>query len=66
MVEREAAAAKISKKVLKVATEDEGILYEAARRQGMNTDVRRSVFVILMTSEVSLNRCTAEIVPTHR
>ena len=32
---------------------EEGLL-ELAREQGMNTDVRRSVFVILMTSEVSM------------
>ena len=31
---------------------EEGLL-KLAREQGMNTDVRRSVFVILMTSEVS-------------
>ncbi len=28
-------------------------LVKLARKQGMNTDVRRSVFVIMMSSEVS-------------
>lgn len=32
---------------------EEKALYELARKQGMNTDVRRSVFVVLLTSEVS-------------
>jgi nucleolar MIF4G domain-containing protein 1 len=40
-------------KSFKPAVEDEEVLLEAARGQGMNTDVRRSVFVILMSSEVS-------------
>lgn len=40
------------RKTAKPAVEDEEVLLEAARSQGMNTDVRRSVFVILMTSEV--------------
>ena len=33
---------------------DEEKLLDLARKQGMNTDVRRSVFVVLMTSEVGL------------
>jgi len=32
---------------------EEQALLDLARKQGMNTDVRRSVFVVLMTSEVS-------------
>jgi hypothetical protein len=36
-----------------VEKQEDGIL-EMARQQGMNTDVRRSIFVILMTSEVCL------------
>lgn len=32
---------------------EEAALYDLARKQGMNTDVRRSVFVVLLTSEVS-------------
>jgi nucleolar MIF4G domain-containing protein 1 len=31
---------------------EEQALLDLARKQGMNTDVRRSVFVVLMTSEV--------------
>jgi nucleolar MIF4G domain-containing protein 1 len=33
---------------------NEDSLIEMAREQGMNTDVRRSIFVILMTSEVGI------------
>lgn len=33
--------------------DSEAALLELARKQGMNTDVRRGVFVVLMTSEVS-------------
>lgn len=35
--------------------EKEEVLLELARQQGMNTDVRRGIFVILMTSEVSIS-----------
>jgi nucleolar MIF4G domain-containing protein 1 len=35
------------------AATDEKALLALARKQGMNTDIRRSVFVVLMTSEVS-------------
>jgi nucleolar MIF4G domain-containing protein 1 len=37
------------------ATEDvaESALLKLARKQGMNTDIRRSVFVVLMSSDVS-------------
>lgn len=35
---------------------NEDSLLEMAREQGMNTDVRRSIFVILMTSEVRYTR----------
>lgn len=54
LVEREEVATKVSKKLAKAVAEDEEILLDAARKQGMNTDVRRSIFVILMTSEASL------------
>jgi nucleolar MIF4G domain-containing protein 1 len=30
-------------------------LLKLARKQGMNTDIRRSIFVVLMSSEVRLN-----------
>lgn len=32
----------------------ENVLLKLARKQGMNTDIRRSIFVILMSSDVSL------------
>lgn len=56
LVDREAeiADAKLGKKKAEpAALEDEELLQELARKQGMNTDVRRAVFVILMTSEVN-------------
>lgn len=34
---------------------EEEALLEVARKQGMNTDVRRSIFLVLMTSEVRLD-----------
>lgn len=40
------------KSIVRQEVGEEG-LFQLAREQGMNTDVRRSVFVILMTSEVS-------------
>ena len=40
---------------LPVAVADqENELLKLARKQGMNTDIRRSIFVVLMSSEVSL------------
>ena len=55
LVEREAAlfekAPERGPKRRAVVPEDETIL-ELARKQGMNTDIRRSVFLVLMTSEV--------------
>ncbi|WWC66159.1 uncharacterized protein I206_100060 [Kwoniella pini CBS 10737] len=36
---------------------DEEALLELARKQGMNTDVRRGVFVVLMTSEDYVHAC---------
>lgn len=39
---------------VKPVEKNEDSLLEMAREQGMNTDVRRSIFVILMTSEVSI------------
>jgi nucleolar MIF4G domain-containing protein 1 len=37
---------------VKPVEKQEDSILEMAREQGMNTDVRRSIFVILMTSEV--------------
>jgi nucleolar MIF4G domain-containing protein 1 len=33
--------------------ETENVLLKLARKQGMNTDIRRNVFVVLMSSDVS-------------
>ena len=40
----------------KAEQDDDGALLELAKRQGMNTDIRRSIFAILMTSEVRRDR----------
>ena len=39
-----------------VAVDQENKLSKLARKQGMNTDIRRSIFVVLMSSEVSCRR----------
>jgi nucleolar MIF4G domain-containing protein 1 len=36
-----------------VVDEQSQVLLELARKQGMNTDIRRSIFIVLMSSEVS-------------
>ena len=36
----------------------ENILLKLAKKQGMNTDIRRSIFVVLMSSEVSRFHCS--------
>lgn len=43
-----------SKRALNTRDEDvaENALLKLAKKQGMNTDVRRSIFVVLMSSEV--------------
>lgn len=43
-----------SKRALNTRGEDvaENALLKLAKKQGMNTDVRRSIFVVLMSSEV--------------
>jgi hypothetical protein len=33
-----------------------GILLKLAKKQGMNTDIRRSIFVVLMGSDVSFHQ----------
>lgn len=53
LVEREEQKAKENKKIKKPVVEQEEQLLEVAKKQGMNTDIRRSIFVVLMTSEVS-------------
>ncbi|WVW82576.1 hypothetical protein I302_104587 [Kwoniella bestiolae CBS 10118] len=66
LVEREQALASSSKSAMpdkrrkmkgdEDVTDEEALL-ELARKQGMNTDVRRGVFVVLMTSEDYLHAC---------
>jgi nucleolar MIF4G domain-containing protein 1 len=34
----------------------ENVLLKLAKKQGMNTDIRRSIFVVLMSSDVSICR----------
>jgi nucleolar MIF4G domain-containing protein 1 len=54
LVDRQEQKAKEKpKKVKQPALEQEEQLLEVAKKQGMNTDIRRSIFVVLMTSEVS-------------
>jgi nucleolar MIF4G domain-containing protein 1 len=53
LLEREETLAAQPKKKIKTVRGDEEVLFELARKQGMNTDVRRGVFVVLMTSEVT-------------
>ena len=36
----------------------ENILLKLAKKQGMNTDIRRSIFVVLMSSEVGRFHCS--------
>lgn len=52
LVEHAAKAGTVKTKAKKnTEAEDEEVMLELARKQGMNTDVRRSVFVVLLTSE---------------
>lgn len=58
LVERQTASTTTSKKKqAKTDLEDEEVLLELARKQGMNTDVRRSTFVVLLTSEDYVHAC---------
>lgn len=59
LVEKAAELAAAGKPVKEKKTdrEDEEVLLELARKQGMNTDVRRSVFVVLLTSEDYVHAC---------
>lgn len=41
-----------SKRVLTGQNDDANALLKLAKRQGMNTDIRRSIFVVLMSSDV--------------
>ena len=42
------------------ATVTENMLLKLAKKQGMNTDIRRSIFVVLMSSDVRDSLCRAE------
>lgn len=52
LVDRQAAIEQLSV-AQKSAREEENDLVKLARKQGMNSDIRRSIFVVLMSSEVS-------------
>jgi nucleolar MIF4G domain-containing protein 1 len=41
-----------SKRASTTQNSDENALLRLAKRQGMNTDIRRSIFVVLMSSDV--------------
>ena len=53
LVDRQDTVVKTEAK--KQAVSAESALLKLARKQGMNTDIRRSVFVVLMSSEVRNN-----------
>jgi nucleolar MIF4G domain-containing protein 1 len=38
--------------------ERDDALEKLARKQGMNTDIRRAIFVVLMSSDVRISYCT--------
>ena len=46
------AAAKVATKTITLEAEEDDLM-KLARKQGMNTDVRRRVFVVIMSSTVS-------------
>ena len=48
LVDRQQGAVRSAEK----ADSADNILLKLARKQGMNTDIRRSIFVVLMSSEV--------------
>jgi nucleolar MIF4G domain-containing protein 1 len=54
LVERQETAA-VARPVKTTAASESDILLQLARKQGMNTDIRRSIFVVLMSSEVWMN-----------
>ncbi|ORX37365.1 armadillo-type protein [Kockovaella imperatae] len=59
LIEREAAVAEEKAKKghkKSLVPEDEAIM-ELARKQGMNTDIRRTVFLVIMTSEDFTHAC---------
>ena len=68
IVERQEQRSKEKTKKVKPVMEQEEQLLEVARKQGMNTDIRRSIFVVLMTSEVRscMVALTAGLLPRVR
>jgi nucleolar MIF4G domain-containing protein 1 len=46
---------RIQREEAKPAASSENTLLKLAKKQGMNTDIRRSIFVVLMSSEVQLH-----------
>ncbi len=50
--EQAASTTKHASRTASTEVSDETFLLQVARKQGMNTDVRRSIFVLLMSSEV--------------
>lgn len=57
LVERQESSSGKKKVAKKTDLEDEEVLLDLARKQGMNTDVRRSAFVVLLTSEDYVHAC---------
>ena len=43
----------------------ENVLLKLAKKQGMNTDIRRSVFVVLMSSDVGFFESWQDMLLTH-
>jgi len=43
----------VNGKDITIVNDSTGYLLKLARKQGMNTDIRRSIFVVLMSSDVS-------------
>ena len=52
LVDRQQDASATDSSTKKVES-TENVLQKLAKKQGMNTDIRRSIFVVLMSSEVS-------------
>jgi nucleolar MIF4G domain-containing protein 1 len=53
-----AEAQENSKRASARQNSDENALLKLAKKQGMNTDIRRSIFVVLMSSDVRPTRNT--------
>ena len=53
LVEHQQASQNQTEGVPTPDTPSENVLLKLAKKQGMNTDIRRSIFVVLMSSDVS-------------